>query len=63
MVSYITVQGFCKSRLDMDTDNGLPYESIPPVQIRKYYVHSPYKVIFIYIHYLYCLKFDFRNTL
>ena len=28
------LEDFRKSRLDMDIDNGLPYESVPPVQIR-----------------------------
>jgi hypothetical protein len=33
-VIYSTTENFRKSRLDMDTDNGLPYESVPPVLIR-----------------------------
>ncbi len=34
---------------NMDNDNGLPYESVPPVQIRTEYVHIPNKGLFIYI--------------
>jgi hypothetical protein len=49
--------------LDMDYYKGLPYTSVPPVHIRTKYVHYPYKGLFIYIRYLLCSKFDFRNTL
>ena len=45
------IEDFRKSILDMETDNGLPYESVPPVQIRTYHVHSPYKEQrIIYLH-------------
>jgi hypothetical protein len=45
----------------MDNDNGLPYESVPPVQIRIEYVHIPYKGLFINIIYLHFANFDFRK--
>jgi len=46
---------------NMDNDNGLPYESVPPVQIRTKYVHIQYKGLFIYIIYLHFENFDFRK--
>ena len=45
----------------MDNDNGLPCESVPPVQIRIEYVHIPYKGLFINIIYLHFANFDFRK--
>jgi hypothetical protein len=39
----------------MNSRNGMPYESVHPVQIRTKFVHSPYKRI-IYLLYLLVLR-------
>ena len=46
---------------NMDNNNGLPYESVPPLQIRIEYEYIPYKELFIYTVYLHFANFNFRK--
>jgi len=57
-----TLDNFRKRVRIMNWDNGMPYESVPPVQRRTKYVHYPYKRLCIYIIYLHFANCDFRNT-